>query len=258
MENIYGLFLTFVIGLFIMFGTLIVFCTKNNEKFINFSISIAFGVMTTLVLSELLPESLELIGEKLSSAWTIVTVITLAIFGIIILKILDHFIPNHEHDHDGHGTKKEHQKNLYHIGIVSSIALVLHNIIEGMAIYGTTTNSMQLGLLVSLGVGLHNIPMGMVIASTFYNTNKNMRKTIIISFIISISTFLGGIIMFLFSTTLVNDLTLGILFAITLGMLIYIVIFELLPQIYHTKNKSLTFLGIILGVLILLVSVVLE
>lgn len=258
MENLYGLFLTFVIGLFIMFGTLIVFCTKNNDKIIQFSISTAFGVMVTLIILELLPESLELIGEKMSLGWTVFTVTALATTGIIALKILDHFIPNHEHDHDGTGTKKEHRANLYHIGVVSSIALILHNIIEGMAIFGTATSSMQLGLLVSLGVGLHNIPMGMVIASTFYDSNKSIRKTIIISFIISIATFLGGIIMCLFSNTLVNDFTLGILLAITLGMLLYIVICELLPQIYHSKHKPLTCLGIVLGIIILMISISLE
>ena len=146
-------------------------------------------------------------------------------------------------------------EHLHHIGIVSSIALLLHNLIEGMAVFGTAITSVPLGLMVGLGVGLHNIPMGMVIASTFYKSSGNVKKTVGISFFISISTFVGGILMFFLNDLLVNDLVLGILLSITLGMIIYIVLFELLEQIIHTKNKKETMIGIFLGIFILVLSV---
>ena len=59
MNTIWALGATFVVGIFILIGYLIVMKTNNNHRVMNFSISMAFGVMTSLVLLELLPESFE-------------------------------------------------------------------------------------------------------------------------------------------------------------------------------------------------------
>lgn len=248
MENeIVGLVLTFVLGLFIILGSFIVFVTKNNSRFINFSISLAFGVMTSLIILELIPESYELISGKYNSIQTIIVMIISSFVGIILLKLLDLFIPDHDEKHSS--------DNLFHIGYISSIAFILHNIIEGMAVFSTFTKSISLGALMSLGVGLHNIPLGMVITSAFYSNNKNKKKTAITISLISISTFIGGLIMYSFSNSL-SDLFVGISLAITFGMLIYIVLFELLKKIINTNYRKDTILGIILGVLILIISMI--
>ena len=162
-----GLLITLVLGLFIIVGAIITFVSKNNNKFVSFSISLAFSVMIMLMFVDLIPEVKEIfIGE-----FGIVVGVLLALLGIvagiIILKLLDMFIP----DHDGH-----EKEELKHIGLISSIALILHNIIEGMAVYTTVNNSIETGLLISLGVGLHNIPLGMVITSTFYKANNNRKR----------------------------------------------------------------------------------
>ena len=149
--------------------------------------------------------------------------------------------------------EKEINENFLHIGIVSSIALVLHNLIEGMAIYSTMKTSFDMGILVTIGVGLHNIPMGMIVSSTFYKANKNLKKTVLFTSLIALSTFLGGLIMFALSSYITN-LLLGILLCITLGMIIYIVVFELLSEILHNKNKKESFIGIAFGILIFILS----
>lgn len=245
--EIYGLFFTLLLGLFILIGAGIVFLTKNNDKFVQFSLSIALGVMITLVGIDLLPEVIEIMGNAFDRWLAFILIVILILVGIGGLKILDHFIP--DHDDDG----ELDNENLHHIGIVSSIALVLHNIIEGMAIYSTFVSSFKLGLMVSIGVGLHNIPLGMVVASTFYKYNNDKRKTLLISLFISLSTFVGGIVMYLLSS-LISELLLGILLSITLGMIIYIVIFELLPPVVESKYRKISIVGILLGISLMLIS----
>ncbi len=250
-----GLLFTLGLGLFILIGAIIVFVTKNNDKFVSFSISIAFGVMAALIVGELLPETLELMQSEYDLIKSIVMIAIGILLGISILKLLDLFIPDHHAEDE---SEKEHHEQLAHIGLVSSIALVLHNIIEGMAIYSTVTTSLQLGFLVSIGVGLHNIPLGMVITSTFYKANNNKKKTFLIVLGISLSTFVGGLLMYGFTGQVINDIVLAILLSITLGMLIYIAMFELLPQIIHTKFKKTAIIGVIVGILLLVVSLFLE
>lgn len=248
--NITALLLTLGVGLFMIVGATIVFVLKNNEKIVSLSISMAFGVMIALVFAELIPETFELM-ENSNRIITVLIVLVFSCLGIVILKGLDLLIPHHEHNHkDKHGDLE----NLEHIGLVSSIALVIHNIIEGMALYGTALSSMSLGLMVCIGIGLHNIPMGLVIASTFYKSNKSISKTLFVTTIISLSTFLGGVVMFILNNSVINNFILGMLICITLGMIIYIALFELLPKMLCSKDKKTTILGTSLGILILFIS----
>lgn len=241
-----GLLITLVLGLFIVIGAMITFASKNNNKFVNFSISLACSVMIMLMFVDLIPEIKEIFIEELGNIKGIIFAIIGVVVGIVLLKILDIFIPDHD------GREKE---ELNHIGLISSIALVLHNIIEGMAVYTTVNNSLKAGILISIGVGLHNIPLGMVITSTFYKANNDKKKTWLIVTLVALSTFLGGLIMMLLSGVLVNELMLGALLSITLGMLIYISIFELLPKIVEMKNKKVAIYGILTGVVLILITI---
>lgn len=245
--EIYGLLFTLLLGFFILIGTGIVFLTKNNDKFIQFSLSLALGVMVTLVGIDLLPEVIEIMSNSLGNGYSLLIAIIFILMGMGGLKLLDKFIP--DHDEDG----ELDNDNLHHIGIISSIALILHNIIEGMAIYSTFVSSFKLGLMICVGVGLHNIPLGMVIASTFYKYNNSKKKTILISILISLSTFLGGLIMYLLSS-FISELLLGILLSVTLGMVLYIIVFELLPHVIESKYKRISILGCLLGVILMLIS----
>lgn len=242
-----GLLITFLLGLFILLGVFLTKIPKNTKLVEQLSISVALGTMFFLVVCDLIPE----IFETFSDNKTLIVIFV--ILGVSLLKILDIFIPEHDHEHSlSHDCTNE---NLMHIGIVSTIAIVLHNIIEGMAIYSISEESIRIGLLASIGVGLHNIPMGMIISSTLNNEDKIKKYILIV--ISSISTFIGGIIMALISS-IINDFIIGILLCLTLGMLIYIIIFELIPHIMHSKNKLISFIGILIGVLIIVISTMFE
>ena len=247
--NVIGLVLTLVLGFFIIIGAFLMHIFENKERFLVISLSMAFGVMASLIFLELLPESFEIFNEKYSIIISIAMILIFSIIGFLILKILDKFIPDHEDDDEA---------NLIHVGIVSSIAIILHNIIEGMAIYNTFNTSINLGILLSIGVGLHNIPLGMVLSSTFYKSLSNKKKSNVIIFLISTSTFVGGLIMCIFNNVFKNEFIIGLLLSITVGMLVYINIIEILPKLIKSKDKKMIITSIIVGILILFVSVFLE
>lgn len=237
-----GILITFFLGVFILLGAAIAKSAKNEKLIEQLSISIAFGTMSALTLTELIPEAVEGIGEN-----KIPLTLLLIFAGILILKILDRFIPDHDNAHGfDHDCTPE---NVIHIGIISSIAVILHNIIEGMAVYSMTSTSIKTAFLLSVGVGLHNIPMGMVIYSTLKNEKKNIKFLLLAA--VSLSTMAGGIIMS-FMWSMINDFIIGILISLTLGMIIYLIIFELLPHIMHSKNKKLSLLGILIGVVVII------
>lgn len=185
----------------------------------------------------------------------LVTIAILLISGLdwfLGLKLLDSFVPHHEHEslhHHNHKNDKCHNEHLEHVGILASIAVIIHNIIEGMTLYVTTVQDFKSGILLCIAIGLHNIPLGIIISTTL----QSKKEIIINSIVLSLSTFVGGLIVFFVSDIVSNGLV-GILLSITFGMLSYIIILELLPQIIYNKNKKYNIFGIVLGVLIIIIS----
>lgn len=245
-NNEIGLLTTLLLGIFILIGAGISLLINKKNKIIDFSIGLAFGVIVTLIVSDLLPEIFEVFGLK-----NIYLFIIFTILGFFILRVLDEYIPDH---HEHKMNKKESNENLVHIGIMTTVALVLHNIIEGVAVYSTALADSSIALSLALGVGFHNIPLGIVIASSFYHSNKNTKRTVLSLLIVSLSTFCGGLLMYLFNLTEINEMVLGIFLSLTLGMLLFIIVDELIVRIKNTKEKKTAYLGIITGVLVLVIG----
>lgn len=247
--NLIALILTLLAGVFFVFGYMIANNFKNKEKLSFFAVSLAFVIMLNLIIFDLIPEIMEIF--KLNNFKNVIFVLIFIFIGFITLKGLDLFIPDHHHDHeDNEKDAFEHNSHKYHIGLVTLISLLLHNIIEGIAIYGLTMNNLESGLLMCIGVALHNIPLGIEIAITLnYLKNKSNKLLIIL---LSLSSLFGGLLVALFGG--ISEMILGIVTCITLGMLIYIAFFELLHEIFNNRKHKEVYYGIITGVIIIILS----
>lgn len=234
--NIQAIFITLLSGLSFFIGYLITKLIKDEKKLITFSVGFSFTIILGLIFTDLLPECLEFTNNKL-------IILIFVILGILLLKVLDLFIPDHEHEHT---KKKDHME---HIGLISTLALFIHNVIEGTAIYTATLSSISIGLFTSLGVSFHNIPLGIQISSLV----KNKKEKLTLLTILSLSSIFGVIILKLFKITLTSYIS-GILISITLGMLICIAFFELLCEIKENMKKKELLIGIITGIVLILVS----
>ena len=254
--NIIALLLTLFAGLFIIIGSALGIYSKNSKSVIDMSISIAFGVIIGLMALEVMPDSYKVLSGEIGTFRSIIAIIILVIIGILLLKILDMFVPCHEHEssHDHEHINDDcHNEHLLHVGVLFGAAILVHNIIEGAGLYliakGDTTN----GLLFCLGIGLHNIPLGLVATTSIINSNMKKTRMLLILTLITVSSFIGGFIIALLGS--ISAITEGILLGLTLGMLVYISVFELSRQIYHMENKTLTRMCILFGLLILTSSV---
>ena len=245
MHNTLALFITFLLGFFIIIGVIIAFFLKKQKKVLDFIFAFALSILTMLILVDLLGHTIEHLGIK-----HIYLFILFTCLGLLIFKIIDDFVPEHE---DAKMTKKEEKKNIVHIGILATIALIIHNFVEGMAIYLTAANDINLGIMMALGVGLHNIPLGIIITTTL-NSDKNTGKYLFCIISLFISSFLGGLLLYLLNINTVSDIVIGSLLALTIGMLLYIIIFELYPKVKKTTNKKITIIGLVTGVIIALVG----
>lgn len=247
--EILGVFITLLLGVFVLIGAMVALLVSRKGQVIDFSLGLAFSVIIMLIVLDLIPEVIEHLGIKYIWLFLIFTSL-----GYGLLRLLDHFIPDH-HEHDKM-SKREANDNLAHIGIVSSIALIIHNIVEGMAVYSTVLGDVRTGLMLAIGIGFHNLPLGMVITTTFYQGNQKPWKVWLSLGGVALSTMLGGILSLFLNNQAVPEWVIGSLLSITLGMLIFILFSELWPRIRYGKFKKERNLGMCLGIIIMLISLI--
>ena len=236
-----GLLLTLIAGGFFLLGCIIAVKKQDNKQIISFSLGIAFSVLILLLIVDIIPETLELLENKLF-------IIPGILIGLGTLLTLEKLVPHHDHYEEKN--KHHHFNHLKHISIMTSLALIIHNIVEGISIYAAGQSSLKTGLLYTLAVGLHNIPFGLEITAMFKKVKARNEKIYIT--ILTLSTFIGGLFMFIFNGIL-NDLFLGILLSITIGMIIYIIVAELFIELKENWNKNSLY-GIITGIILIILG----
>jgi len=246
---IYALLLTILVGIFFLIGIVIPKLFKNKNKLIMESTGLTFVIMLFLIFVDLIPEIME-IFEPLKNPKYILIIILFTALGILSLKVLDFFVPEHTHNHHEDETNlKEHNDHFFHIGLITAISLTIHNILEGISIYITGVNDFNTGLLMAITVGLHNLPLGIEVSANM-NIGENKKNTkLLISILLILSSSLGAIVLYLLKTD-INLLLEGILLSVTLGMIIYIAFFELLHEVKENINKKNMKIGLFLGLII--------
>lgn len=244
-----GLLLSIVTGLFLLVGTFIVFKSKNSEKVVTFSVSIGLIVLILLSVFHLIPEAFEFLSGKFTSLQSYAYLFLMILVGMIILKVLDYFIPEHDSDNKAN--------NLKHIALITFFALFIHNFIEGMALYMGTLSSIKTGIMLCIGIALHNVPLGLTISSAFYKENKNKFKTVMYIIILGLSTFMGALSILVFDKLSNSSFSFGTILGITVGMIMYILVFELWPVFRESKYVKLKVAGLLIGGAIMLLTTLL-
>lgn len=229
-----ALLLTFLSGLFYLVGIIIYKFVKHKNELTVAAISCAAVVIIGLIVFDLAPELIEQ-----DNAWLFVFVI----LGFVLLFLIDKLIPHHHHKHHAHDeATKEHKDRLEHVSTITILALSMHNLIEGMALYSISLESIRSGILMLIGVGLHNLPFGFQIAGT---------KNKLLVFLLVISAFLGGLVVFFFGN--IDEFLQGVVLAISMGMLFHILLFELFKEIRENIRQKMAIYGIIIGVILLII-----
>lgn len=244
MNNItFSFLITFLAGLTTMIGIIPIYINKNKEqKIIPVSLAFSSGVMLTISILSLIPESVTLISNYFYNIPSFIITFMFIVLGILFSIYIDKGIE-----------KKITNNNLYKLGIISIIVLMLHNIPEGITTFLSTTSNKTLGITLSLAIALHNIPEGISIAVPIYYSTKSKLKAWGYTFISGFSELFGAIIAYVFLKNYINDFILGIILAATAGIMIHISIYELLPNSIEYKKKRLTTLSFLIGFLVMFI-----
>lgn len=241
--TLYSFLLTFIAGFSTMIGTILIFFKEKTNRVVVASLSFASGVMLTVSILDLIPESITLLNYKSIIEILIITVFM--VLGSLLTRKIDKCMP--EVDNNS-------KKGLYRIGIISMFAIIMHNIPEGIATFMTTSTNLSLGLSLTIAIALHNIPEGISIAVPIYYSTGNRKKALFYTLVSAISEPFGALLAFLFLKPFMNNLVMGLLMAVIAGIMSYISFFELLPKSLSYKNKSLSYIFFVIGIIFMAIN----
>ena len=244
---LYPFILTTLAGFATLLGTIPIFVKfKNKNNLIAAACSFASGVMICISIIDLIPEAIKYLNITYNGIITIILTFIFIFIGIIISLFMESIIDK---------TNKEN--SLYKVGLLSMIAIILHNIPEGIVTFIVSNKNIVLGISICLAIAMHNIPEGISIAIPIYYSTKSKLKAILYTFISALSELLGAIITYLFLAKYINDTILGLIFSFTAGVMIAISFEKLLPT-SKTYNNKLANIFIIIGFIFMIFSLLLN
>ena len=243
MREILPFLLCLLAGLSTLLGSLFIFIKGNKENIIKCALAFASGVMLSVSVFDLIPESLTMF-QSVTKNSIFLSIMSFIIIGLIIPLFIDKILP----------TKLDQNSKLYKLGIFTMIAIIIHNLPEGMITYITADHNLKLGITIAIAIAMHNLPEGISIAIPVYYATKNKKKAVGLTFISGMSEPLGAILAFLFLKPFINNTIMGALFAIIAGIMTYISIIELLPVALQYKEKKKTILSFLIGILFMYVN----
>ena len=250
-------------GLTTAIGGAIAFVTKkDNLKTLSVGLGFSAGVMIFVSLVDIIPNSEALLKVNFPNLYQWL-VFGGFILGIVVSVLIDYFLPDHvdteELLHPDAPEEDNHFKHykLKRAGMLTAIAICVHNFPEGMATFLTTTQNITLGLSVALAIAIHNIPEGIAVALPIYHVTGKKRYAMLYAALSGITEPIGALVgMFVFGL-FVPQILVGFLMAAVGGIMTYISFDTLLPLAKEYGNWHLSIVGIMSGILFIWLSLIL-
>ena len=152
----------------------------------------------------------------------------------------------------------EEKKRLGRMGIMTALAIGIHNFPEGLATFLATVNDARVGASLGVAIAVHNIPEGVCVAMPLYYATGSPTKAFFWSFLSGLTEPIGGIAGFAVLQPVFTDLVFGIVFSMVGGMMVFIVCHELLPAAHrYMGSQAKATACLILGMVIMAISLVL-
>ncbi len=248
------------IGLLIPFlgttlGAAMVFFMKKeiNIKVKKLLLGFAAGVMISASIWSLLIPAIDMTEEQGKIGWIPASIGF--IIGILFLLLLDNLIP-HLHIE---GNKTEGIKVKFKKTTMMLLAVILHNIPEGMTIgvvyAGVLAQNAGITLAgavaLSLGIAIQNFPEGAIISMPLKSEGVSKTKAFLYGTLSGIVEPVAALITILLTNAVLPILPYLLSFAA--GAMIYVVVEELIPDAHAGEHSNIGTIGVAIGFVIMMI-----
>ncbi|HWQ75166.1 MAG TPA: ZIP family metal transporter [Syntrophomonas sp.] len=202
---------------------------KWSHRNLAFFLGLAAGVMTAVVVFDMMPSALIAGGKQ-------------GVAGVAVGLLLMFLAVRLQND------AINSTQTLVSLGYMIMLGIALHDLPEGMAIAFGEEMKSRTGMVIALGIGIHNMPEGMAIAAPLLMSGmkktKVLLQTTLLSLITPAGTILGRYLLYLVPGLL------PFMLGLASGVMLYLVVFQLWPQAGY-KNKTGRRRGFLLGMLVI-------
>ena len=256
-DVLFALSLTMLAGLATGLGSLLALFTKRtNTKFLAASLGFSAGVMIYVSMVEIFSKSRLYLTGVFGSQTGYYAATAAFFFGVLFIGLIDYFVPSTEGDI---GNLRESDQNalLKRMGLMTALAIGIHNFPEGMVTFTSALKDPHLGVAIAVAIAIHNIPEGIATSVPIYYSTGSRKKAFLISFMSGIAEPIGAVIGFLVLRPFFNDIMFGILFGAIAGIMVFISIEELLPMAREYEKSKVTIIGFTIGMAVIALSLLL-
>ena len=228
---------------------------KEMNPFVNKALlGFASGVMIAASVWSLIIPAIDMSSNmgKLSFIPAAVGVLV----GILFLLMLDKLIPHlHSNSNEPEGIKKNNLKK----ATMLVLAVVIHNIPEGMAVGIVFAGALNEGALLtlagafalSIGIAIQNFPEGAIISMPLISEGLSKNKAFLYGVLSGVVEPIGAIVTIMFSGLITPFMPYLLSFAA--GAMIYVVVEELIPEASQGEHSNVGTIGFAIGFVIMMI-----
>lgn len=228
---------------------------KEMNPFVNKALlGFASGVMIAASVWSLIIPAIDMSSNmgKLSFIPAAVGVLV----GILFLLMLDKLIPHlHSNSNEPEGIKKNNLKK----ATMLVLAVVIHNIPEGMAVGIVFAGALNEGALItlagafalSIGIAIQNFPEGAIISMPLRSEGLSKNKAFLYGVLSGVVEPIGAIVTIMFSGLITPFMPYLLSFAA--GAMIYVVVEELIPEASQGEHSNVGTIGFAIGFVLMMI-----
>lgn len=224
MSDIYYVLVFSLIGgvISLLGGILLLSRKKSANAMARYATPFAAGALLAAVFLDLLKEGIEVTQPYI--------VLMMTLTGIIIFFFLERFLRwfHHHHVHSDDAADPS-------VGLII-VGDTVHNLLDGMAIAAAFLVSVPTGIVTTIAVAAHEIPQEIGDFGVLLNKGLSRKKVLLVNILSALATTVAALATFVWFD---SKESVGILFGLSAGFLLYIALSDLIPEIHESSKKRL-------------------
>ena len=211
---------------------------KMSDPLLKAFTGFAAGVMVAASFWSLIVPAFESTADK--GIYSFIPVSIGLWLGFLFLMFLDKIIPHMHNGNEEEGLKCNLKKST-----MTSLAVALHNLPEGVAVgvviasaqAGQSTVSIAMAIALAIGIAVQNFPEGAIVAVSLNSNGVSKVKSFGLGVLSGVVEPIGAIITILFANIIHPGLPYLLSFAA--GAMLYVVVEELIPEMIGEKHSHI-------------------
>lgn len=247
-----ALLVTTLAGLSTGVGGLITLFRKPTDRLMALSMGFAGGVMLTVSLMDMLPGAVDYYLQAFSPFGAGMATVSLLAMGMVVAGVLGRCLPDDQALAKGLDAQHAHALRS---ALVTGLALLLHNLPEGILTLFAGVEDPRLGLKLAMAIALHNLPEGIAVSVPLYYATGSRVRAAAAAFASGLAEPLGAILAYFFLHDFLNQSFLNGLMVLIAGVMSWVSLSELLPGGFAFGKKGATAFGFALGLCLMTLGI---